>query len=51
MVITIEPRGVVRVNGPDAAKYLQGQLSQDIDAIGEDALPVNAVPDEEMDGG
>ena len=33
MVATIEPRGVVRVTGDDAAKYLQGQVSQDIDAI------------------
>ncbi|MEQ8841336.1 MAG: hypothetical protein RIB98_10165 [Acidimicrobiales bacterium] len=33
MVTTIEPRGVVRVSGPDAARYLQGQVSQDIDVI------------------
>lgn len=28
---------VVRVEGPDAATYLQGQLSQDVDALGEAA--------------
>ncbi len=33
MVATIEPRGVVRVTGSDAATYLQGQVSQDIDAV------------------
>ena len=33
MVATIEPRGVVRVSGPDATTYLQGQLSQDVDGI------------------
>jgi folate-binding protein YgfZ len=33
MTATIEPRGVVRVTGDDAATYLQGQVSQDIDAI------------------
>ena len=35
MVATIEARGVVRVTGEDAATYLQGQVSQDIDAIAE----------------
>jgi len=34
MVAMIEPRGVVRVTGDDAAAYLQGQVSQDIDHIG-----------------
>jgi folate-binding protein YgfZ len=33
MVATIEPRDVVRVTGDDAATYLQGQVSQDIDRI------------------
>ncbi|MEZ5244352.1 MAG: hypothetical protein R2707_04580 [Acidimicrobiales bacterium] len=33
MVATIEPRDVVRVTGEDAATYLQGQVSQDIDRI------------------
>lgn len=28
------PRDVIRVAGPDAGSYLQGQLSQDIDALG-----------------
>jgi folate-binding protein YgfZ len=28
-----EPRDVVRVVGPDALSYLQGQLSQDVDAL------------------
>ena len=35
MVATSEPRGVVRVTGQDAATYLQGQVSQDVDAITE----------------
>ena len=30
---TIEPRDVVRVTGPDTARYLQGQLSQDVVAM------------------
>jgi len=33
MVATIEPRGVLRVTGEDSATYLQGQVSQDVDAI------------------
>ena len=28
------PRDVIRVSGPDAASYLQGQLSQDVLALG-----------------
>ena len=27
-------RDTIRVEGPDAAAYLQGQISQDVDAIG-----------------
>ena len=30
------PRGVVLVKGPDAAEFLQGQLTNDLDAIGAD---------------
>lgn len=33
MVTRIGPRGVVRVTGSEAAAYLQGQVSQDVDAI------------------
>ena len=33
MVATIEPRGLIRVRGADAASYLQGQVSQDIAGI------------------
>src|SRR5687767_12180462 len=29
-------RGVVLVKGPDAAEFLQGQLTNDLDAVGED---------------
>jgi folate-binding protein YgfZ len=29
----VVPRDVVRVGGPDAASFLQGQLSQDLDAV------------------
>jgi tRNA-modifying protein YgfZ len=32
-VATVVERGVVRVSGPDAATYLQGQISQDVDRI------------------
>jgi len=32
-VATVVDRGVVRVIGPDAASYLQGQVSQDIDQL------------------
>jgi len=32
----VRPRGVVRVAGPDAEKYLQGQISQDLDALDAD---------------
>src|SRR5581483_12355989 len=31
------PRDVVRVVGPDAANYLQGQLSQDVEGLAADA--------------
>ena len=30
---TVTRRDVVRVAGPDAATYLQGQISQDVDAL------------------
>ncbi len=33
VVTTVQDRGVVRVAGPDAASYLQGQVSQDVDRI------------------
>lgn len=33
MVATIELRGVVRAHGDDATTYLQGQVSQDLDAV------------------
>ena len=34
--LDVRPWGVVRVIGPDAAKYLQGQISQDVDALESD---------------
>ena len=33
MVATLQDRGVVRITGADAATYLQGQVSQDVDAL------------------
>ena len=45
MSVRRAPRGVIRVTGADAAAYLQGQISQDVEALAEGATAWSLVLD------